>query len=71
MSFRLSCLELVSVAKKFKKAEKQLLAIAGPKKQQFIDLGFKYSKKKRGSLDGKTTHQGLNTEQLMKVVKAP
>ena len=36
-----------------KKHRNNYLAFPGPKEQKFINLGFRYSNKKEGSLDGK------------------
>ena len=45
--------------------------IPGPKEEAFLKLGFKYTNKKGGSLDGRTSHDVLKSKHLMKIVASP
>ena len=60
-----------TVSKKFNKIRNKLLDIPGPKETAFLKLGFKYTNKKGGSLDGRTSHKVLKSEHLMNIVAAP
>ena len=56
------------LSKTFNKIRNKLLNIPGQKEAAFIKLGFKYTNKKEGSLDGKTSHDVLKSDHLMKIV---
>ena len=57
-----------NLSKKFNKIRNKLLNIPGPKEAAFLKLGFRYTNKKGGSLDGKTSYDVLKSDHVMKVV---
>ena len=56
------------IVKKFKRAQAELLKIAGPKETEFMQLGVVSSKKKGGSLEGRETHNLLKSQKVMKLI---
>ena len=57
-----------NLSKKFNKIRNKLLNIPGPKEAAFLKLGFRYTNKKGGSLDGKTSYDVLKSDHVMKIV---